>query len=258
MTIEVRNIDFAYEGGPRILHEISFSVKQGQILCILGPNGIGKTTLLNCMMNLATPNQGEILIDGKDMKTMSPKDVASNLAFVPQFIIPAFAYEVLSYVVTGCAPKIGTFEKPKKKHYEIAQQALEQMELLHLSEKYYTEISAGERQQVSIARALAQRPKVILMDEPTAHLDYGNQIKVLRIIKKLAREGYAAVITTHNPEHALLLEGEVAAILPTGEFVFGNCKDVITEDFLSSLYGIDLHLRHIPDVGRDVCIAPSL
>lgn len=150
------------------------------------------------MMNLATPNQGEILIDGKDMKTMSPKDVASNLASVPQFIIPAFAYEVLSYVVTGCAPKIGTFEKPKKKLYEIAQQALEQMELLHLSEKYYTEISAGERQQVSIARALAQRPKVILMDEPTAHLDYGNQIKVLRIIKKLAREGYAAVITTHT------------------------------------------------------------
>ena len=258
MIIEVKTLSFAYQGASDILRDISFSVKKGQIICILGPNGIGKTTLLNCLANLATPTKGEILLNGVDMKRMAPKEVAMNIGYVPQFILPSFAYEVLSYVVTGCAPTIGTFEKPKAAHYSIAQKSLEQMSVSHLSQKYYTQISGGERQLVSIARAIAQRPKVILMDEPTSHLDYGNQIKTLRIIRKLAAEGYAAVITSHNPDHALLLGGDVAAIGPNGEFTFGNCSDVINEDFLSSLYGIDLHIRRIPDLGRDVCVAPCL
>lgn len=258
MIIEVKDLSFAYEGAPAILHDVSFSVDNGQIICILGPNGIGKTTLLNCLANLAAPTKGKILLNGKDMRSLSPGEVAMNVGFVPQFIIPSFDYEVLDYVVTGCAPIIGTFKRPTQEHYKIAQQSLEQMEIAHLSQKYYTQISGGERQQVSISRALAQRPKVILMDEPTAHLDYGNQIKALRIIRKLAGEGYAAVITTHNPDHALLLGGEVAALDFTGKFTFGSCRDVINEDFLSSLYGIDLHIRHISDLGRDVCVAPAL
>lgn len=258
MIMELKNISFAYPGASNIFSNISFSVEKGQIISILGPNGVGKTTLLNCMGNLAAPTSGEILIEGKSMRGMSAREVGMNIGFVPQFIIPSFAYEVLDYVVTGCAPRMGTFEKPKKEHYETARECLDQMEISHLSQKYYTHISGGERQQVSISRALAQRPKLILMDEPTAHLDYGNQIKVLRIIKKIASEGYAVVITTHNPDHALLLGGEVAAINTDGELTFGSCSDVINEKFLSSLYGIDLHLRHINDIGRDVCIAPAL
>ena len=258
MIIEVKNVGFSYDGASPIFSDITFSVRQGQIICILGPNGAGKTTLLNLIANLASPTSGDILLEGKSLQHLPAKEVAMKVAFVPQFITPSFAYEVLSYVVTGCAPHIGTFEKPKREHYEIAQHSLEQMKISHLSHKYYTQISGGERQQVSISRAIAQRPKVILMDEPTAHLDYGNQIKVLKIIKALANKGYAAVITTHNPDHALLLGGEVAAINPKGQFTFGSSEDVINEEFLSSLYGIDLHLRHIPDIKRNVCIAPSL
>lgn len=258
MIMELKNISFAYPGASNIFNNVSFSVDKGQIISILGPNGIGKTTLLNCMGNLAAPTNGEILIEGKDMGNMTPREIGMNIGFVPQFIIPSFAYEVLDYVVTGCAPRLGTFEKPREKHYQTARESLEQMKISHLSQKYYTQISGGERQQVSISRALAQRPKVILMDEPTAHLDYGNQIKVLRIIKRIAGEGYAVVITTHNPDHALLLGGEVAAINPNGEFTFGSCEDVISEEFLSTLYGIDLHLRHFDDIGRDVCISPAL
>jgi len=258
MIIEVKKLSFAYSGAPTIFSNISFSVARGQIISIIGPNGVGKTTLLNCMANLLTPESGEILLDGKNMRNLKAKEIAGKVAFVPQFIIPSFAYEVLSYVVTGCAPRIGTFEKPKKEHYELAQHSLEQMGIPHLAQKYYTQISGGERQQVSIARALAQQPKVILMDEPTAHLDYGNQIKVLKIIKKLAAEGYAAVITTHNPDHALLLGGDVAALNFNGQFTFGSSETVVSEQFLSSLYGVDLRLHHIPDIGRDVCIAASL
>lgn len=258
MLLEIRNVSFAYEGAPALFNDISFSVDEGQVVCILGPNGVGKTTLLNCLASLAAPTKGKILLEGKDMQGLAPKEIATKMAFVPQFIIPSFAYEVLSYVVTGCAPRLGTFEKPKQEHYEIARHSLEQMKISHLAEKYYTQISGGERQQVSIARALTQRPKVILMDEPTAHLDYGNQIKVLKVIKKLAAEGYAAVITTHNPDHALLLEGEVAAINLQGQFTFGNCRAVISGEFLSSLYGVELRLCHIPGIGRDVCVAASL
>ena len=258
MIMELKDISFAYPGGVNILDNISFSVDGGQIISILGPNGAGKTTLLNCMGNLAKPTSGEILIEGKNMEDMSPGEVGRNIGFVPQFIIPSFAYEVLDYVVTGCAPRMGTFEKPRKEHYERAMMSLEQMEISKLSNKHYTQISGGERQQVSISRALTQEPKIILMDEPTAHLDYRNQIKVLRIIKQLAERGFGVVITTHNPDHALLLGGEVAAIAPGGEFTFGSCREVINEEFLSSLYGIDLHLRHLEDIGRDVCIAPAL
>ena len=260
MIIDVKNISFAYSGSgaPAILNNISFSVNRGQVISIIGPNGVGKTTLLNCMANLVAPTRGQILLDGKNMRSLKAKEIAAGIAFVPQFIIPSFAYEVLSYVVTGCAPRIGTFEKPGPEHYALARRALEQMNIAHLAKKYYTQISGGERQQVSIARALAQRPRVILMDEPTAHLDYGNQIKVLRIIKNLAAEGYAAVITTHNPDHALLLGGEVAALNFNGQFTFGRSEAVINEEFLSSLYGVNLRLHHIPDVGRNVCVAASL
>lgn len=258
MLLEVRNISFAYEGAPVLFRDISFSVGKGQIVCILGPNGVGKTTLLNCLANLAVPTKGKILLGGREMQGLTPKEIATLLAFVPQFIIPSFAYEVLSYVVTGCAPRLGTFEKPGREHYELARRSLGQMEISHLADKYYTQISGGERQQVSIARALTQRPRIILMDEPTAHLDYGNQIKVLRIIKRLTAEGFAAVITTHNPDHALLLKGDVAAISPAGEFTFGNSQAVISSEFLSSLYGVELHLQHIPAIGRDVCVAPAL
>lgn len=258
MIAEVKNISFSYEENRILLKNISFPIEQGKIICILGPNGVGKTTLLNCIANLITPTKGEILLEGKDIKKMSAKEIARKVAFVPQLIIPSLSYEVLSYVVTGCAPRIGTFEKPKKLHYEIAQNALEQMGIPYLTNKYYTQISGGERQLVSIARALAQRPRIILMDEPTAHLDYGNQIKVLKIIKRLAEEGYAAVITTHNPDHALLLGGMVAAMGQKGQFTFGSSLEVITENFLSSLYSTDLYLRHISDIGRDVCIAPLI
>lgn len=258
MLAEIKNISFSYEEGHSILRDISFPIDKGQIITILGPNGVGKTTLLNCIANLITPTVGEIMLEGRALNKMSPKEIAMKVAFVPQLIVPSFSYEVLSYVVTGCAPRIGTFEKPKKFHYDIARSALEQMGITHISHKFYTHISGGERQLASIARALAQRPKIILMDEPTAHLDYGNQIKVLKIIKKVTEDGFSAVITTHNPDHALLLGGKVAALSQNGQFVFGKSEEVISGEFLSMLYDTDLHLYHISDISRDVCVVPTI
>lgn len=256
--IEIRDLSFAYSGFKELFNNVSFTIKTGEILCILGPNGIGKTTLLNCIANLAAPTKGKILINDKDMNEMPPREIAKAISYVPQTVMPSFDYEVLEYVVTGCAPRLGTFERPKEKHYSIAQNAIEQMKITHLSRKAYTKISGGERQQVSIARAIAQQPKIILMDEPTAHLDCGNQVKVLKIIKGMVQEGYGVVFTTHNPDQALLLKTKIAAFDGSGNFSFGTYKEVLNESFLRSMYGIDLHVYNIDEIGRSVCIAPAL
>jgi len=253
--MRVNGLGFAYEGSPPVLHDISFSLDPGRIICILGPNGSGKTTLLHCMASLLEPDHGSVRIGDADVAGMSGGQIARNVGFVPQSLVPAFAYEVLDYVVTGCAPRMALFQKPGQREYDTAARAIALMELTHLAHKPYTNISGGERQQVSIARVLAQQTGIVLMDEPTAHLDYGNQVKVLRIIKTLASKGYAVAITTHNPEHAIMLGDQVAVLGKDGAFTFGRHSDIINGPFLSSLYDVDIQVRHIDDIDRDVCIA---
>ena len=258
MKIQIEKLSFSYDEAAPLLKSIDFTLNAGRVISILGPNGAGKTTLLNCIAGLFKPREGNILIDGKNMETLSHREVARIIGYVPQIIVPAFSYSVLDYVVTGCAPHIGTFERPKQIHFDAAMAALESMGIAALRDKPYNEISGGERQQVSIARALAQRPAFILMDEPTAHLDYGNQIQVLKTIRTMASQGYGIALTTHNPNHALLLGDQLAVLERDGTFTFGKCKEVLTEPFLNHLYGIDLRLEEIPSVGRRVCFAPKL
>lgn len=258
MNLKIQNLAFSYDHKRPLFHNISFEINSGEIVSILGPNGAGKTTLLNCVAGLFKPCSGAITIDGKDVQKMSAREVARSIGYVPQIIIPSFSFSVMEYVVTGCAPVIGTFERPKEKHYQIAADALEQMGIAHLSDRSYMNISGGERQQVSIARALAQRPGFILMDEPTAHLDYGNQIKVLKTIRKMASQGYGIILTTHNPDHVLLLEGKLAVLNQSGDLFFGTQEEIMNEEFLYHLYGTDLKLVHIEILNRLACLAPKL
>lgn len=258
MKIQIENLSFSYDKSAPLLKNIGFTLSSGRVISILGPNGAGKTTLLNCIAGLFKPAEGSILIDGRDMDSLTHRKIAKIIGYVPQIIVPTFSYSVLDYVVTGCAPHIGTFERPKQIHFDAAMAALEKMGITALKDKPYNEISGGERQQVSIARALAQKPSFILMDEPTSHLDYGNQIQVLKTIRSMASQGYGIALTTHNPDHALLLGDQLAVLERDGTFTFGDCKEVLTEPFLNHLYGIDLRLEEITSVGRRVCFAPKL
>lgn len=258
MKIEIRDISFAYKNGVNIFEHISFDIEQGTIISILGPNGAGKSTLLNCIANMILPNTGEILINGVSTQHMNLRDVAKVISYVPQIVVPAFDYSVLEYVVTGCAPWIGTFERPKSQHYDIAWQAIRLMGIEHISDKPYTEISGGERQQVSIARAIAQQPAFILLDEPTAHLDYGNQIKVLKTIRNMADNGYGVVMTTHNPDHVLLLNDQIGVIDREGNMTFGDCREIMREEYLRELYGTDLRIIPVEELGRNICAVPKL
>ena len=258
MEMKVDQLGFSYDGLTEILTGIDLNINSGQIISILGPNGIGKTTLLSCLAKLKTPTSGKILLNGQNMKSIGHRDVARVIGYVPQNVLPSFDYTVLDYVVTGLSPWLGTFEKPREEHFHQAIEALQKMGIEYLKEKSYSRISAGELQQVSIARVIAQRVQIVLMDEPTSHLDFGNQLKVLNIIKEMAKEGYAIVLTTHNPDQVLLLEGKVAVFNSYGKFYFGNWNEILSDDLLKSIYGVTLKICDVEEVSRKVCIAPKI
>lgn len=254
MILDVQDLSYKYYNSRTIFHDICFQLDEGEVLSILGTNGAGKSTLLNCIANLFKPASGHIYLNGKDSSSMSMNDVARIIGYVPQIHTPAYAYTVLEFTVMGRTPYIGTFSKPSKEDYMIAEESLERMNILHLKDKAYTEISGGERQQVTIARALTQQPKLILLDEPTAHLDYGNQYRVVQMVKELAKEGYAVIMTTHNPDHAIILDGKVAILDKNGVLGVGHAADTLNKEMLSSLYNLDIKTVYDEDAKRNVCI----
>lgn len=255
----VDNISFHYPHNDReVLDGVSFSLDAGQVLSVLGPNGAGKSTLLNCMAGLLTQQEGEIFLSGKPLHTLQRNEVAKRVAYVQQIHVPAFSYDVFQFVMMGRAPHIAFFGRPKKEDEDIVWDALEQIGITHLANKPYTEISGGERQQVVIARALAQQPSVILFDEPAAHLDFGNQIRILRLIKKMARDGYAVVMTTHNPDHVLLLNDTVAILDRNGSLKAGKAAEMMTEEAMRELYGTSIRLLYVDAIKREAALYEGL
>lgn len=254
MILDVKDISFHYTSGRTIFHDVSFSLDTGEVLTILGTNGAGKSTLLNCIANLYRPDSGQILLDGRPMSAMSMAEVAKIIGYVPQVHTPSYAYTVREFTVMGRTPYIGAFSTPSKEDYRIADEALERMHIAHLRDKAYTEISGGERQQVTIARAITQQPKIILLDEPTSHLDYGNQYRVVQMVKELAQEGYALLMTTHNPDHANILNGKVAILNREGVLGVGQAADTLTAETLTQLYGLKVKTIYDEDAGRNICI----
>ena len=259
MIYEINNITFKYPGSERkVLDDASLSLEKGDILCILGPNGAGKTTLLNCMAGLLKPQSGDIKLQGKNLKEMSEREIAKTVAFVPQLHTPTFDYSCVDFVLMGRAPQIGVFSRPTQEEEEMCLKVLTEMGIEHLAFKSYMEISGGERQQLLIARAIVQEPEVVLFDEPTAHLDYGNQHRVLEKIKRMAADGYSVVITTHNPDHALLLGDKAAIVSRDGHIVQGDSSEILTEELLTEVYGIDLKIQYLETIGRTACLVPGL
>jgi iron complex transport system ATP-binding protein len=257
LSIEIVNLNFSYAAKP-VLREVCLSIGRAETLSILGPNGAGKTTLLNIVAGLLKAPADTVVYDGKLSNQLSLRQMAYLVGYVPQTIVPAFDYSVIDYVVTGCAPRIGTFQRPDTAHYEAALRSIREMGIEHLTEKSYKQISGGERQQVSIARVLTQSPAYILMDEPTSHLDFGNQVRVLNTIRQLAKSGYGVVFSTHNPDHALLVGGKTAVIDRQGVLRFGDSGELLNETFLSELYGARLRISGLENSGRNVCFAPDL
>jgi len=240
MNLEATGLHFAYHAGKPVLKDISLAVQPDQILYVLGPNGCGKSTLLACLSGIRKPAQGSIRLGGIDLFGIPPEDRAKKIGLIPQTHIPAFAYTVREMVLMGRAPHLGLFDSPRRADYEIADQALESVQLTHLRDRPYTELSGGERQLVMIARGLAQQCPIMLMDEPDAHLDPQNQHRVLELVAQLSGQDVSFVIASHSPNNALFYADRVLLMKEGTSLAYGKAADILTEPLLSAAYDLDM------------------
>lgn len=241
MELSMHNASVGYGTFP-VLKNISFSLHSGEVICLLGPNGAGKSTIFKTLMGFLRPIDGVVCLNGVDTKKISIKDFAKNVAYVPQTSGVSFPYSVLDIVVMGRTAHLSSFRSPDSKEYHIAENILNFLGISCLSKKLFTQISGGERQLVLIARALAQNPRFLLMDEPTANLDYGNQVLIIQTIKKLKDVGIGILITTHNPDHVFLCGDKVVLLMNNERIIQGVVDDVITEENLSNSYGVAVEI----------------
>jgi len=242
--LSIRELSCGY-GLKTVVDRISLTLAPGEILCLLGPNGVGKTTLFKTILHLQPSLGGQILVDGEDIKSWPSQRRAQTIAYVPQAHTPPFPFTVTDVVTMGCTARLGMFSAPSAKDRQSAADTLEMLGIGHLSARIYTEISGGERQMVLIARALVQRPRILVLDEPTSNLDFGNQIKVLKKINQLAAQGMAIIMTTHFPNHVFLCSTSVALMGRDGRILAGSLDEVVTESRLESAYGVKVKLVDI-------------
>ena len=256
MRLEVEEVSFDYGTGQNILQSMSFTYESPQVMCLLGCNGVGKSTLLRCIMGELTPATGTIQIDGRPARAYSPREMALKVAYIAQMHAPTFSYPVIDVVTMGRTSHIGYLSNPSDSDVQFAYEQLEYLGIERLAERPYTDISGGERQLVMIASALAQQPEAMLLDEPTAHLDFGNQFKFVQLVERLHAKGIGVLMTTHFPDHALLLDCETAILARGGVVAQGPAHEVVTERALGEIYGIEINIAQVG--ARPVCIPGSL
>ena len=236
-TIEARSLAVGY-GNHRIGADLSFAIAPGEVLCLLGPNGGGKTTLFKTLLGLLPPLAGEVRVLGEEVSGWSRAAFARQVGYVPQTHTSAFPFTVEDIVLMGRCARVGPFATPSRRDREVARYCLEILGIAHLGRRIYTAISGGERQLALIARALAQEPVLLVMDEPTASLDFGNQIRVLEHIAHLRGQGIAVLMSTHQPEHALRVADRIALLASGGIVGIGAPSATATPENLAALYGV--------------------
>ncbi len=257
MSLEIRDLHFSY-GEREVLKGLNFSAEYGELLSVLGPNGVGKSTLFRCILSLLKPDSGQCLIDGKSTAGFSAKELAAHIAYIPQSHYPTFNYSVMDMVLMGTTAQVNAMSVPGKRQVSLAKEALERLGIGELANRGYTNISGGERQLVLIARAIAQQAKILIMDEPSANLDYGNRTRVMRTVKNLAAEGYAIIQSTHDPDQAFLYSHKVLAIHDGKVLAWGKPEDTINSSLISTLYGVDVEVCSLKEDKVRVCVPADL
>ncbi|MBN2866396.1 MAG: ABC transporter ATP-binding protein [Thiotrichales bacterium] len=235
--IDVVNLS-AKQGNITVFSELDLHLGQGEVISLLGPNGCGKTTLLRTMMGLHPNTSGMIQIEGANIVDLPPKVLARKISYVPQYHRLAFGYSVLDMVLMGVMAGYSEWARPTNAQKAMAEAALVELNIAHLSQRPYTELSGGQRQLVLIARALAQNTPYVFLDEPTNGLDYGNQLKLLDKIKNLSTEHRCILMTTHHPEHAMMIANRVITMQQGRLTQDGAPASVLTSQTLTELYDL--------------------
>jgi iron complex transport system ATP-binding protein len=246
--ISLVRLRFAYDGDQHtVLNDLSLEIPPGAITAILGPNGAGKTTLLHVMLGLLPPRAGQVLLDGQAQTGLSRREMSRLIGLVPQAERIPFDFSVLEYVLLGRSPYLGMLEMPRDEDYAIALEALRTLGLADLQHRPVTELSGGERQMVMLARTLAQQPRILLLDEPTSHLDLSNKGRLLRVLRQLAEQGTTIVFTTHDPEAAIAIARYLILMRAGRTLASGPLHEVLTTENLIATYGAAVRLVQVAD-----------
>lgn len=255
MKLAAEALAFGYPGR-RVGDDVTLHLAAGEVLALLGPNGSGKTTLFRTLLGLLPRQGGRLLLDGADLDAWPREAVAQRVSYVPQAHGGFFPYTVREVVLMGRTAHLGLFAVPSRRDRELADEAIARMGLSALAEAAYTRISGGERQLTLIARALAQSATLMVMDEPTANLDFGNQLRVLERIRALAADGMGVLLSTHDPDQVFACAHRVALLRGGRLLACGSPGEVMTDARLRELYGIAVRVTTV-NAGageRQVCL----
>ena len=246
--IQANNLQFGYTFNKLLLTDLSLNVQQGDFLGLIGPNGSGKTTILKLLSGFLQPFSGKVLLKDQEISTLSSRDRARILAAVPQLVMTPMPYTVRQIVEMGRTSRLPLFAPLRRGDHDFVEQSIKDMDLENLQTSLFNELSGGERQRTIIAAALAQEPEILLLDEPTAALDLGHKIKLMRILKKLQERGIAMMVISHDIELmarycdrlTLLYEGKV--------LISGTASEVIQPHFIKQAYDCDVELKNINNI----------
>lgn len=241
MNLSVERVRAGYHG-KTVLFNVDLEFGSGETLCLLGPNGSGKTTLFKTILGLIIPTAGRVSVDGEDIHRWPRTRLARTFGYVPQAHTPPFAFRVRDVVLMARSVHAGRFSSPGAADILVADQALERLSILPLADEHYTELSGGQRQLVLIARALAQQAPVLVLDEPTANLDFANQMVVLRHVRELAASGFGILLTTHFPDFAFLCASRVALMKQGRILATDKPEEILTQALLEQTYETPLRV----------------
>lgn len=248
MIFDVRNGGFHWGEKNKVFTGINFSVKAGEVLAVLGPNGIGKTTLLRASVGFLKWTEGGSYIDGVDIRDVDQRKFWQGVSYVPQAKFPSFALSAIDMVVLGRNPHLRLLSAPKDSDYRMAENVLERLGIHHLKDTAVNKMSGGELQMVLIARALVSEPQLLILDEPESNLDFANQLRVLSVISELAeKDGISCIFNTHYPQHAYRIADKALLLGESGKSVFGNVEDVLTAENIRIYFAVESRLHRVVD-----------
>lgn len=249
MKLTAENATFSYPKAEPVVRNLNFEAESGELVAVLGPNGAGKTTLLKCLMGFLRWTGGRSLLDGRDVREIPEKQFRSRVSYVPQARGAMLSLTAEDMILLGCTGRLGVFSTPGREEREFVRSLADSLGIARLLSKKCTEMSGGEAQMVLIARALAAKPELLVLDEPESNLDFRNQLIVLETLARLAGEGMAVIFNTHYPEHALTRASKALLLYREGEALFGDAEAVVTEENIRTAFGVEAAIREF-DGGR--------